>query len=58
LESVPLTKELLEECDLVIILSDHSCIDYRFVVETAKHVLDTRNATKHIAEFREKITLL
>jgi nucleotide sugar dehydrogenase len=58
LESVPLTAELLEECDLAIILSDHTCVDYRLVVDKARHVLDTRNATKHIADFREKITLL
>lgn len=58
MQCVPLTSETVEECDLVIILSDHTCVDYRLVVDKAKHVLDTRNATKHIAECRDKITLL
>jgi nucleotide sugar dehydrogenase len=58
LESVPLADELLDECSLVIILSDHTSIDYEHVVDKARHVLDTRNATKHLTAQREKITLL
>ena len=58
MEGVALTDETLGDCDLVIVLSDHTNIDYRMVVEKAKHVLDTRNATKGVTEQREKITLL
>jgi nucleotide sugar dehydrogenase len=58
MESVPLTQELVEECDLTIILSDHTNIDYAWLVEKAKSVLDTRNATKKLTEHRDKITLL
>jgi nucleotide sugar dehydrogenase len=56
--SVPLTEKVLRESDLVIIVTDHSHIDYNRVVETARHVLDTRNATRHVKDNRERITLL
>jgi nucleotide sugar dehydrogenase len=58
MESTPLTKELLAECELVIITSDHTCVDYGWVVENARHVLDTRNATKKLTAHKDKITLL
>ncbi|MDP8242916.1 MAG: nucleotide sugar dehydrogenase [Candidatus Hinthialibacter antarcticus] len=55
LSSVPLTKETVENSDAVFILTDHNCIDYSWVVEHAKIVVDTRNATKDVANHREKI---
>jgi len=58
MENTPLTDELLEECDLVIVLTDHTAVDYSRVVERAKCVLDTRNATKGVTEGREKVVLL
>jgi len=58
LESQPLTEELLRAQDLVIITTDHSSIDYAWVVENSKHVFDTRNATKNVRTNRERITLL
>jgi nucleotide sugar dehydrogenase len=58
MESVVLTEELMAECHLVVITSDHACVDYAWVVERAQHVLDTRNATKPLVQYREKITLL
>jgi nucleotide sugar dehydrogenase len=57
MESVALTEKLIKECDLIIVTSDHSTVDYNTVVEKATHILDTRNALKHITN-REKITLL
>lgn len=58
MESAPLTDELLAACDLVVILADHAAVDYARVVEKSKCVLDTRNATKKVAEGRERIVLL
>jgi nucleotide sugar dehydrogenase len=58
LECSPLSDEVLAECDLVVVLTDHTTIDYNRVVEKARHVLDTRNATKKVTDGREKITLL
>ena len=58
MQSVPLTEELLEQQDLVIIATDHSAVDYDWVVAHASRVLDTRNATKSVKGNRERITLL
>lgn len=56
--SVPLTEAVLSSHDLVIITTDHSTVDYRFVLQHARHVLDTRNATRQVQQYREKLTLL
>ncbi len=45
-ESQPLTRELLREVDAVVIVTDHDSVDYRFVVEHAPLVVDSRNAVK------------
>jgi nucleotide sugar dehydrogenase len=58
MENVPLTDALLTECSLVIVATDHACINYEDVVAKAAHVLDTRNATKRVKNHRDKITLL
>ncbi len=55
-DSVPLTDEALRDADLVIITTAHGDVDYRWVVDGAQAVLDTRYATKHIQS--EKVTLL
>ena len=58
MESVELTDEALANADCVLIVTDHSCIDYHRVVEKAKLIVDTRNATKDVEENREKIIKL
>jgi UDP-N-acetyl-D-glucosamine dehydrogenase len=42
---VELSDEELAAADCVVIITDHSTVDYRMVVETAGLVVDTRNAT-------------
>jgi UDP-N-acetyl-D-glucosamine dehydrogenase len=42
--SVELTKENLAEFDLVVLSTDHTDYDYKFIAENAKVVIDTRNA--------------
>lgn len=58
LSSQPLTPETVSSQDLVLLLTDHTKIDYQMVVMYAKHVLDTRNGTRDLTEHRERITLL
>ena len=58
MESTPLSEDLLNSCDLVIITADHSSINYDWLAEKARHILDTRNATRRVTANREKITLL
>ena len=58
LRSVPLTAEGLDGADLVLILTDHTAVDYRFVVKHARLVLDTRFATRGVAAGRAEVVLL
>ena len=58
LKSVDLSDEALADADLTIIITDHAAVDYERVVEKAQRVLDTRNATKRVANHREKIRKL
>jgi nucleotide sugar dehydrogenase len=58
LESVPLTARALDEADLVLILTDHSAVDYAFVVKHARLLLDTRFATRGLPADRAKVVLL
>lgn len=44
LKSVPLTNEELQSADCVIIVTDHSEIDYKRVCSLAPLIVDTRNA--------------
>jgi len=39
----------VREADLAVIVTDHASYDYRAIVEAAKQVVDTRNATRGIA---------
>lgn len=55
-QSVALTDEEVAGADLVIITTDHSTIDYRWLVERAQAILDTRYATRGLVN--EKIVLL
>ncbi|MBE6069254.1 MAG: nucleotide sugar dehydrogenase [Clostridium lundense] len=48
-------KEVIDESDIVVITTNHSNIDYETLVEKAKIVYDTRNATKEVKNNREKI---
>ncbi len=56
--SQELTSDLLGLVDCVVIATDHSDYDYDFIVKHAKLVVDTRNATKHVKNGREKIVRL
>lgn len=53
--SSPLVDRLLQSADCTLIITDHSGIDYDFVVQKSQLVVDTRNATKHVTINREKI---
>lgn len=55
LASQPLTAEFLASQDAVLIVTDHTQVDYDFVVRYAPLVIDTRNATHAVREGREKI---
>ncbi len=56
--TTPLSDALLDEADCVVIITDHSAFDYARIVERARVVVDTRNATRSVQNGREKIVLL
>jgi len=53
--STELTPEFIASQDCILIATDHSAYDYDFIVQHAKLVIDTRNATKNVKQGREKI---
>jgi UDP-N-acetyl-D-glucosamine dehydrogenase len=50
-----LSNSILNWADCVIITTHHSVYDYAWVVQHAKSVVDTRNATRDVSHHREKI---
>ena len=48
MRSVPLSLKNLKKYDCVLIATDHSAYDYRWIVANSKLVVDTRNATSGI----------
>jgi UDP-N-acetyl-D-glucosamine dehydrogenase len=58
LGSVPLTPEALAASDCVVIHTDHGRFDFDWVVEHARLVFDTRNATRGVRGGRDKVVRL
>ena len=56
-KSVPLDPRAIANYDCVLIATDHSSYDYAAILEAAKLVIDTRNATRRLLRNREKIVL-
>jgi len=44
MDSMPLTRETLRACDCVLIVANHSRVDYELIGKEAKLIVDTRNA--------------
>ena len=55
MSSLPLNEDVLKSQDVVLITTDHSSVDYQWVVESASLIVDTRNATRRVTRGREKI---
>jgi len=56
-EGVELTRKVLNDADLVVIITAHKLYDYNFIQENSKFIFDTRNATAHVKN-KENIELL
>ena len=52
-----LTKEALENADLVMITTAHTNVDYDFVAEHASLIFDTKNAMKNVTK-RDNLEVL
>ncbi|MFX4263297.1 nucleotide sugar dehydrogenase [Pelotomaculum propionicicum] len=57
-ERVELDTGELSSCDCVLILADHTNVDYEKVVSCANLVIDTKNATKKIKTGQKKVVLI
>jgi UDP-N-acetyl-D-glucosamine dehydrogenase len=57
MKSVPLKPETISVYDAIVIATDHTSYDYAAIVDSAKLVVDTRNATRRVSRHRNKIVL-
>src|SRR5262249_6613366 len=55
MSSRELTAEYLAARDCVLIVTDHSAYDWEFIARHATLIVDTRNATRGVAEPRAEI---
>ena len=44
MKSVKLTKEKIKSYDIIVLSTDHSIFDYKFIAENSELIVDTRNA--------------
>jgi UDP-N-acetyl-D-glucosamine dehydrogenase len=58
LKSIELTSDNIEGQDCIIILTDHTAYDFQRITAASKLVVDTRNATKDLQQFKDKIIKL
>ena len=57
MKSIALDPHSLSSYDAVVIATDHSSYDYVGIVDAAKLIIDTRNATRRVVRHRDKIVL-
>jgi UDP-N-acetyl-D-glucosamine dehydrogenase len=56
--SITLEGTRLDQYDCTLILTDHSTIDWRAIVDLSRCVVDTRNVTKNVADPSGKVVML
>ncbi len=55
LKSIPLSEKLLQSIDAAVVVTDHSQIDYEWIVKHVPLLIDTRNVTKNMNQWQSKI---
>lgn len=58
MDSVKDMMKAVKEADVVVIITDHKAYDYAAIVESAKFVFDSRNATRKYVKDSEKVVRL
>jgi UDP-N-acetyl-D-glucosamine dehydrogenase len=58
MKSIEVSPATIASQDCIVILTDHSVYDFRKIIASARLVIDTRNATKDLPEFKGKIMKL
>ena len=57
MSSVELTEEVVQTADAVVIVTNHSTIDYELIVRNANLIVDTRNATASCRAAKDNVLL-
>jgi UDP-N-acetyl-D-glucosamine dehydrogenase len=57
-ESVPLTPDVLAASDAVVIVTDHSSVDYQLVMDHASVIVDSRNVTSGLLRTKARVVSL
>ena len=55
LNSTDLTEDALRSMDCILLATDHSAYDYRFILENADLIVDTRNAFNGLQDTAAKV---
>ena len=55
LKTSTLNEKSLKSADCVVIVTDHSSFNYKWIVDNSPVIVDTRNATKNVSNGRNKI---
>jgi len=55
---VPLTADVLDRADAVVIITDHTALDFQFIADHASLVVDTRNAMARIRPSKARVVTL
>ncbi len=58
MRGIELSAAAVSDADCVVIVTDHRNIDYAWLAERAKLVVDTRNTTRGLKDFEDKIIRL
>jgi hypothetical protein len=52
---VKLTRQTLQDADAIVIVTDHSQVDYSLILEHTDMVIDTRGATRSCPQKRRNV---
>jgi UDP-N-acetyl-D-glucosamine dehydrogenase len=56
MSSVTLSEEVIQGADCIVVITNHSNVDYDYIAQHAKVIVDTRNACKNVSnEYKNKI---
>ena len=58
MDSVKELMQAVKDADVVVIITDHRAYDYAAIIESAKFVFDSRNATRKVAKDNGKVVRL
>lgn len=56
MSSVTLTEEVIQDADCIVVITSHNNVNYDYIAQHAKVIVDTRNACKNVnSEYKNKV---